>query len=142
MANETTNNTAANDTASDTNVTADIISTVEESGLLEEPLVLALLACVVALVAFVFYTNPAIKAKAMPILNKYLKKYDTQIDALLEENLTKAQTAAFNKLDDTLKAQVKDEVLRNVILSTWDEKDDELKSLVKGKVKTALNNTK
>ena len=136
------NNTTANNTADDGNITADIIATVEETGLLEEPLVLGLLALAGALVAFVCYTNPAIKALVMPILNKYLKKYDTQIQALLEENLTKAQQLAYNKLDETLKAQVKDELLRKVVLTAWDEKDDELKSLVKGKVKTALDNTK
>ena len=136
------NNTTANNTADDGNITADIIATVEETGLLEEPLVLGLLALAGALVAFVCYTNPAIKALVMPILNKYLKKYDTQIQALLEENLTKAQQLAYNKLDETLKAQVKDELLRKVLLTAWDEKDDELKSLVKGKVKTALDNTK
>jgi len=140
--NETNNNTATNNTVDDTNTTADIIATVEESGLLEEPMVLALLACVAALVAFVCYTNPAIKAAVMPILNKYLKKYDTQIDALLESNLTKAQKVAYEKLDETLKAQVKDDLLRNVILTAWDEKDDQLKTLVKGKVKSALDNTK
>ena len=140
MNNTTADNSTTNETVG--NGTADILSIVEETGLLEEPMVLALLAVVAALVAFVCYTNPAIKAAVMPILNKYLKKYDTQIDALLEENLTKAQAAAFEKLDETLKTQVKDEVLRKVILTTWDEKDDELKTLVKGKVKTALNNTK
>ena len=147
MANETsnqtaTNNTAANNTDTDGNTTADLLSVVEESGLLEEPMVLALLACVAALVAFVCYTNPAVKAIVMPLLNKYLKRYDAQIEALLEKNLTKAQVVAYNKLDETLKAQVKDDLLRNVILTAWDEKDDELKSLVKGKVKTALDNTK
>lgn len=131
---ERMNNTTANNTA--------ILEAVEESGLLEEPLVLGLLALAGALIAFVCYTNPAIKALVMPILNKYLKKYDTQIQALLEENLTKAQQLAYNKLDETLKAQVKDELLRKVVLTAWDEKDDELKSLVKGKVKTALDNTK
>ena len=135
MANETDNNTADN-------MTLDVVTAVEESGLLEEPMVLALLACVGALVAFVCYTNPALKAAVMPILNKYLKKYDTQIEALLEDNLTKAQQVAYQKLDETLQAQVKDELLKNVILTAWDEKDDELKTLVKGKVKTALNNTK
>ena len=135
MANETTNETA-------TNMTLDVVSAVEESGLLEEPMVLALLACVGALVAFVCYTNPTLKAAVMPLLNKYLKKYDAQIEALLEENLTKAQQKAYEKLDETLQAQVKDELLRNVVLTAWDEKDDELKSLVKGKVKTALDNTK
>jgi len=147
MANETsnqtaTNNTADNNTATDGNTTADLLNVVEESGLLEEPMVLALLACVGALVAFVCYTNPTIKAALLPILNKYLKRYDAQIEALLEENLTKAQAAAYEKLDETLKAQVKDELLRKVVLTAWDEKDDQLKSLVKGKVKTALDNTK
>ena len=142
MANETNNQTAANDTTGDTNMTSDILTTVKESGLLEEPMVLALLACVGALVAFVCYTNPTLKSAVLPILNKYLKRYDAQIEALLEENLTKAQVVAYNKLDETLKAQVKDDLLRNVILTAWDEKDDELKSLVKGKVKTALANTK
>ena len=147
MTNETsnqtaTNNTADNNTADDGNMTADLLEVVEESGLLEEPMVLALLACVAALVAFVCYTNPAVKAIVMPLLNKYLKRYDAQIEALLEKNLTKAQVVAYNKLDETLKAQVKDDLLRNVILTAWDEKDDELKSLVKGKVKTALDNTK
>ena len=147
MTNETsnqtaTNNTADNNTADDGNMTAELLEVVEESGLLEEPMVLALLACVAALVAFVCYTNPAVKAIVMPLLNKYLKRYDAQIEALLEKNLTKAQVVAYNKLDETLKAQVKDDLLRNVILTAWDEKDDELKSLVKGKVKTALDNTK
>ena len=67
MSNETSNNTAANDTAGDTNMTNDILATVEEIGFLEEPMVLALLACVGALVAFVGYTNPTLKA-ARPFL--------------------------------------------------------------------------
>ena len=147
MTNETsnqtaTNNTADNNTANDGNTTADLLNVVEESGLLEEPMVLALLVCVGALVAFVCYTNPTIKVAILPILNKYLKRYDAQIEALLEENLTKAQQKAYEKLDETLQAQVKDDLLRNVVLTAWDEKDDELKSLVKGKVKTALDNTK
>ena len=147
MTNETsnqtaTNNTADNNTADDGNMTAELLDVVEESGLLEEPMVLALLVCVGALVAFVCYTNPTIKVAILPILNKYLKRYDGQIEALLEENLTKAQQKAYEKLDETLQAQIKDDLLRNVILTAWDEKDDELKSLVKGKVKTALDNNR
>jgi hypothetical protein len=142
MANNTDNNTAGNDTAGDTNMTSDILDVVKESGLLEEPMVLALLACVAALVAFVCYTNPTLKAAVLPILNKYLKRYNAQIEALLESNLTKAQQVAYEKLDATLQAQIKDELLRNVILTAWDEKDDELKSLVKSKVKAALNNNR
>ena len=131
------NSTATNETAG--NVTADILSVVEETGLLEEPMVLALLAAVAALVAFVCYTNPAVKAALMPVLNKYLKQYDAQIEALLEENLTKAQQKAYEKLDETLKAQVKDDLLRYLVLTAWDEKDFELKCLVICKIKTALD---
>jgi Ni,Fe-hydrogenase III component G len=78
----------------------------------------------------------------MPYVNKFLKTHEAKINTLLEENLTKAQQKAYEKLDETLQAQVKDEVLRNVVLTAWDEKDDELKSLVKGKVKSALDNVK
>ena len=67
------NNTTA-DNSTTTNSTLDVVSAIEETGLLEEPLVLGLLALAGALVAFVCYTNPAIKALVMPILNKYLKK--------------------------------------------------------------------
>ena len=142
MANETNNGTA-NETS--TNETS-LLETVEESGLLDDllgsPEILAALAVIGILVGYILYTEPKIRSIVFPLVNKYLKRYDTQIEDLLNKNLTKAQQAAFNKLDDALKAQVKDEVLRNVILSAWDEKDDELKALVKGKVKTALANTK
>ena len=84
----------------------------------------------------------AVRVLVMPYVNKFLKTHEAKIEALLEENLTKAQKAAYAKLDETLQTQVKDEVLKNVILSAWDEKDDELKALVKGKVKTALEATK
>ena len=60
----------------------------------------------------------------------------------MEENLTKVQQKAYEKLDETLKAQVKDDLLRNVVLTAWDEKDDELKGLVKGKIKSALDEAK
>jgi len=50
--------------------------------------------------------------------------------------------SAYFKLDEILKTQVKNDVLRNVVLTAWDEKDDELKALVKGKIKTALNNAR
>ena len=145
MANETTNSTT-NETNGDGNVTQEIVEVVEESGLLDDllaqPELLVALGVIGILAAYVLYTQPTLRALVLPFLNKYLKRYDAQIDALLEENLTKAQQTVFNKLDATLQAQVKDEVLRNIILSTWDEKDDELKSLVKGKVKTALNNNR
>ena len=151
MTNETSNNTADNstadnNTADDGNTTADIIETVEESGILDtlmdSPELMACVAIIALLSAYVAYTQPTIRVLVMPYVNKFLKTHEAKIEALLEENLTKAQKAAYEKLDATLQAQVKDEVLRNVVLTAWDEKDDELKSLVKGKVKGALDHAK
>ena len=146
MANETSNNTAENNTADDGNTTADLVQTVEESGildtLLDSPELMVCAAIIALLGAYIAYTQPAVRVLVMPYVNKFLKTHEAKIEALLEDNLTKAQKAAYEKLDDTLKAQVKDDVLRNVVLTAWDEKDDELKNLVKGKVKGALDNVK
>ena len=48
---------------------------------------------------------------------------------------------AFEKLDATAQKHVKDSLLKNVLLTAWDEKDDELAALVKSKVKAALDET-
>ena len=142
MTNETDNATA-NETS--TNETS-LLDTVEESGLLDDlmgsPELLAVLAVIGVLVAYILYSEPKVRNLVFPLVNKYLKRYDAQIEALLEDNLTKAQMSAYSKLDEILKTQVKNDVLRNVVLTAWDEKDDELKALVKGKIKTALNDAR
>ena len=65
MANETSNQTAENNETTEGNLTA-IIDTVEESGLLDtimdEPLLMALVAVVLGLGGYVAYTVPAVKA--------------------------------------------------------------------------------
>ena len=141
MANETNNETATNDTAEDGNLTA-IIDTVEESGMLdalmEDPLLMALAALVLALGAYVTYTVPAVKE----LVFKYLKNNEAELMDLLDKNLTKAQMKAFDKLDETAQKHVKDSLVRNVLITAWDEKDDELASLVKSKVKSALDEGK
>ena len=50
--------------------------------------------------------------------------------------------AAFEKLDEVAQKHVKDAMLRNVILSAWDEKDDMMVDAVKLKVRAALNESK
>ena len=139
--NETSNNTATNETADDGNLTA-ILDTVEESGLLDtlmdEPLLMALAALVLGMAGYIAYTVPAVKE----LVFKYLKNNEAELMDLLDKNLTKAQMKAFDKLDEQAKLHVKDSLVRNVLITAWDEKDDELKGLVKSKVKAALDETK
>jgi flagellar motor component MotA len=140
MANETNNNTATNET-NEGNLTA-ILDTVEESGLLDtlmdEPLLMALAALVIGMAGYIAYTVPAVKA----LVFKYLKNNEAELMDLLDKNLTKAQMKAFDKLDEQAKLHVKDSLVRNVLVTAWDEKDDELKGLVKSKVKAALDEAK
>ena len=151
MANETTNNTAGNETATgngtatnettEGNLTA-IIDTVEESGILdtlmEEPLLMALCAVVLGMGGYIAYTVPAVKE----LVFKYLKNNEAELNALLDKNLTKAQQKVFEKMDETAQKHVKDSLVKNVLITAWDEKDDELAALVKSKVKAALDEAK
>ena len=140
MANETSNQTAANET-SEGNLTA-IIDTVEESGILDtlmdEPLLMALVGLLLVAAGYIAYTVPAVKA----LVFKYLKNNEAELMELLDKNLTKAQMKAYEKLDEQAKLHVKDSLVRNVLITAWDEKDDELAGLVKSKVKAALDEQK
>ncbi len=146
--NETNNNTADNSTALESNNTSDdgnitaLLETVEESGMLDalmdDPLLMALAAMVLALGAYVAYTVPAVKE----LVFKYLKNNEAELMDMLDKNLTKAQMKAFDKLDETAQKHVKDSLVRNVLVTAWDEKDDELAALVKSKVKSALDEGK
>ena len=146
--NETNNNTADNSTALESNNTSDdgnitaLLETVEESGMLDalmdDPLLMALAALVLALGAYVAYTVPAVKE----LVFKYLKNNEAELMDMLDKNLTKAQMKAFDKLDETAQKHVKDSLVRNVLVTAWDEKDDELAALVKSKVKSALDEGK
>jgi hypothetical protein len=139
MTNETNNETATNETG---NTTLELGNAVEESGLLDtlmdSPELMVCLAIITALAAYLAYTQPKIRALVMP----YIKKYDDEILELLDDNLTKAQLKAYEKLDEQVKKQVNNKVLQDVIMSTWDEKDDMMADAVKQKVKAALNESK
>ncbi len=139
--NNTNNETAGNETAEDGNITA-LIDTVEESGMLDtlmdEPLLMALVAVVLGLGGYIAYTVPAVKE----LVFKYIKNNEAELMDILDKNLTKVQMKAFEKLDETAQKHVKDSLVRNVLITAWDEKDDELASLVKSKVKAALDEGK
>ena len=140
MANETNNETATNET-SEGNLTA-ILDTVEETGLLDslmdEPLLMALAALVIGMAGYIVYTVPAVKM----LVFKYIKNNEAELMGLLDKNLTKVQMKAFEKMDETAQKHVKDSLVKNVLITAWDEKDDELASLVKSKVKAALDESK
>jgi hypothetical protein len=148
MANETNNNTADNNTALENNNTSDdgnitaILDTVEESGILDtlmdEPLLMALVAVVLGMGAYIAYTVPAVKL----LVFKYVKNNEAELMDILDKNLTKVQMKAFEKMDETAQKHVKDSLVKNVLITAWDEKDDELAALVKSKVKAALDETK
>jgi len=138
MANETNNNTADNNTSDDGNITA-ILDTVEESGILDtlmdEPLLMALAAVILGMGAYIAYTVPAVKL----LVFKYIKNNEAELMGMLDKNLSKVQMKAFEKLDETAQKHVKDSLVKNVLITAWDEKDDELAALVKSKVKAALD---
>ena len=135
MSNNTTNET--NETGGDGNIT-NLLENVEESGLLDslmdDPVLMLLAALVLGLGAYAAYTVPAVKG----LVFKYLKNNEAEVMALLDTNLTKVQMKAFEKLDEAAQKHVKDSLVRNVLLTAWDEKDDELAALVKSKVKASL----
>ena len=146
MANNTTNETATNETATNetaSNVTADEVS---ESGMLDglmdalqdSPELMLAVAVIGALVAYIAYTVPAVRMMVMP----YLKKYDEEILELLDKNLTAAQVKAYEKLDEAAQKHVKDAMLRNVIMSAYDQHDDKFIAVVKTEAKEALANAK
>ena len=141
MTNETNNETAANETVDDGNISA-LIDTVEESGMLDtlmdEPLLMALAAIVLCMGAYIAYTVPAVKL----LVFKYVKNNEAELMDMLDKNLSKVQMKAFEKLDETAQKHIKDSLVKNVLITAWDEKDDELAALVKSKVKAALNETK
>ena len=148
MANETNNQTADNNMTAEENNTAEegnltsIIETVEESGLLDtlmdEPLLMAMAALVLGMAGYIAYTVPAVRM----LVFKYIKNNEAELMEMLDKNLTKAQMKVFEKMDETAQAHVKDSLVKNVLITAWDEKDDELAALVKSKVKAALDEQK
>ena len=149
MANETSNNTADNgnmtagdnNTADDGNVTA-LIDTVTDSGILDtimdEPLLMALCAVILGMGAYIAYTVPAVKE----LVFKYVKNNEAELMEMLDKNLSKAQMKVFEKMDETAQKHVKDSLVKNVLITAWDESDDDLAALVKSKVKAALDEQK
>ena len=136
-----TNNTTTNETTNLTNELGEA-----ESGMLEglmdmllgSPELMLAVAVIGALVAYIAYTQPAVKALIMPCI----MKHEDELNEILDNYLTVAQTKAYKKLDETAQKHVKDAMLRNVILSAWDQNDDKFVAVVKAEVKEAMASAK
>ena len=125
-----------NNTTNEQNTTADsnlLDSLLDQLAALPDTQFAALFLAVAGGV-FAYFRVAAVRV----LVAKLLRRYEPEIDALIDEFLTKAQTKAFEKLDSTLQKQVRDDVLRDVILSAYDQRDDALKKQVRSDVRAAL----
>ena len=147
MSNNTTNETSNNDTALDTNMTSNVTADdVSESGMLDglldalsdSPALALALVVIGALAAYIAYTQPAVRALLLPLL----KKYDDELLDLMDKSMTAAQVKAYEKLDEAAQKHVKDAMLRNVIMSAYDQNDDKFATVVKTELKDALTEAK
>ena len=147
MSNNTTNETSNNDTALDTNMTSNVTADdVSESGMLDglldalsdSPELALALVVIGALAAYIAYTQPAVRALLLPLL----KKYDDELLDLMDKSMTAAQVKSYEKLDEAAQKHVKDAMLRNVIMSAYDQNDDKFATVVKTELKDALTEAK
>ncbi len=140
-----TNNTTTNET---TNLTTELGEA--ESGMLEglmdmllgSPELMVAVAVIGALVAYIAYTQPAVMALVYKFGGSYIKSHEDEINGILDNYLTAAQTKAYKKLDEAAQKHVKDAMLRNVILSAWDQNDEKFVAVVKAEVKEAMASAK
>jgi len=136
-----TNNTTTNETTNLTNELGE-----DQSGMLESlldmltssPELMLMAALMLAMGAYIMYSQPAVKALVMG----YVGKHEDEINVLLDKYLTKAQTKAYDKLDEAAQKYVKDAMLRNVIVSAWDQNDDKFVAVIKAEAKEALAGAK
>ena len=140
-----TNNTTTNET---TNLTTELGEA--ESGMLEglmdmllgSPELMVAVAVIGALVAYIAYTQPAVMALVYKFGGSYIKSHEGELNTILDKYLTKAQMTAYTKLDEAAQKHVKDVMLRNVILSAWDQNDDKFVAVVKAEAKEAMASAK
>jgi len=133
MTNNTTANATTNATSNETNLLEGLLDQ-----LIAAPELLAVAAVVAGAGAYAYFRVPRFSF----LVNKYvpflLKRYESEIDGLIENNLTKLQKMAYDKLDSTLQQQMRDSVLKDVIMSNYDQYDEEFAKTVKTEIRGAL----
>ena len=117
--NNTTSNTTSNATSNLTSDADSLIDTIIGS---QELILLAIVALAMGAVAWLYV--PQVRFFAM----KLIVKYDDEILELYEKNLTPLMR---EKLDEVAEKHVKDEILKQVILTTFDHTEDKAQGTVK-----------
>ena len=113
------NNTTSNTTSTLTSDADSLIDTIMGS---QELILLAIVALAMGAVAWLYV--PQVRFFAM----KLIGKYDDEILELYEKNLTPLMR---EKLDEVAEKHVKDEILKQVILTTFDHTEDKAQGTVK-----------
>ncbi len=133
MTNNTTANATTNATSNETNLLEGLLDQLTAA-----PELLVVVAVVAGAGAYAYFRIPRFSF----LVNKYvpflLKRYESEIDGLIENNLTKLQKIAYDRLDSTLQQQMRDSVLKDVIMSNYDHYDDEFAKTVKTEIRGAL----
>ena len=113
------NNTTSNTTSNLTSDADSLIDTIMGS---QELILIAIVALGMGAVAWLYV--PQVRFFAM----KLIGKYDDEILELYEKNLTPLMR---EKLDEVAEKHVKDEILKQVILTTFDHTEDKAQGTVK-----------
>ena len=124
------NNTTSNATSNLTSDADSLIDTIMGS---QELILLAIVALAMGAVAWLYV--PQFRFFAM----KLIGKYDDEILELYEKNLTPLMR---EKLTKTAEKHVKDEILKQVILTTFDHTEDKAQGTVKKLIRDLSKETK
>ena len=126
------NNTTTNDT---TNQTLDggLLDGLTDSLGIE---IIAIGAIALGIGTYIYFKVPSIRDPIMVMIANLTDKHGEEIEALLKEHLG----AKFDKMEYEVKKKVKNDVLKNVILASFDHTEKKAEGTVKKLVKDIAKN--
>ena len=100
--------------------------------------IIAIGALTLVLGTYVYLRVPSVRDPIMLAIAKLTNKHGEEIEALLKKHLGKA----FDKMDDEVKKRVKNDVLKDVILTSLDHTEEKATGTVKKLVIDIAKNNK